>query len=72
MDLLAELQSFETSALEAIRSAVKPEELEAARIHYLGAKNGKLKDLQALLGKVPKEEKPLFGKRLQRSEAGGD
>lgn len=64
MDLLAELQTFETSALEAIRSAAKPEELEAARILYLGAKNGKLKDLQALLGKVPKEEKPLFGKRF--------
>ena len=35
MDLLAELQSFETSALEAIRSAAKPEELEAARRVFL-------------------------------------
>jgi phenylalanyl-tRNA synthetase alpha chain len=64
MDLLTELTEFQTSALEAIQKATRSEELEEARITYLGARKGRLKDLQSSLGKVPKEEKPLVGKKF--------
>ncbi len=63
-------------AIETIRKTVqaaeaelaglsKPEELEAFRIKYLGTK-GVLKDLMALLGQVPKEQKPAIGAELNQ------
>lgn len=55
---------YENQAVTAFDSAASPEQLEAARIEYLGAKNGRMRDLQALLGKASKEEKPLVGKRF--------
>ncbi|MCA9094818.1 MAG: phenylalanine--tRNA ligase subunit alpha, partial [Planctomycetaceae bacterium] len=53
MDLLTELTEFQASALQAIQQATRAEELEEARITFLGARKGKLKDLQSSLGKVP-------------------
>jgi len=64
MDLLTELTEFQASALQAIQQATRAEELEEARITFLGARKGKLKDLQSSLGKVPKEEKPAVGKKF--------
>ena len=64
MDLLSELDQYATAALAAISAAQGAAELEAARVEFLGARNGRLRDLQSGLGKVPKEQKPVVGKRF--------
>ncbi len=64
MDLIGQLGAFEASAREAIRGATDDTALEKVRIEYLGARSGKLKDLQSLLGTAPKELKPVVGKRF--------
>src|SRR5579863_7976789 len=69
MDLIAQLDKFEKDALEAISSAKDEHELEEVRVAFLGARQGKLKDLQAQLGKVPKEEKPQVGMRFNEVKA---
>jgi phenylalanyl-tRNA synthetase alpha chain len=58
---LDELQRDATTAFEA---ASTPESLEEARVKYLGAKSGVLKDVQKLLGRIGKDDKPAAGKRL--------
>lgn len=63
-DLIAELNDFESIALASIRAAADERGLEAARVEFLGAKNGRLRGLQALLGQATKEQKPLWGKRF--------
>lgn len=62
--LVEQLDEFERAAIAAIQSAADAAGLEAARIEFLGARQGRLRDLQALLGKVPREEKPAVGKRF--------
>ncbi len=64
MDLMQQFTDYEAQALSALQSAGTPEDLESVRIEFLGAKNGRLRDLQGLLGKATKEEKPLVGKRF--------
>ncbi|MDB5391870.1 MAG: pheS [Planctomycetaceae bacterium] len=64
MDLIEQFANYEAAALEALTAANDAPTLEAVRIEFLGAKNGRLRDLQGLLGKVSKEEKPLVGKRF--------
>lgn len=64
MDLIAQLNDFEAQALAAIQSAADAGGLEAVRIQFLGARQGKLRDLQGVLGQAPKEQKPLLGKRF--------
>lgn len=64
MDLIAELDVYEKAALGAFAGAGDEAALEAARIQFLGAKSGKLRDLQGLLGKATKEQKPVWGKRF--------
>jgi len=70
MDLITQLDTFEKDALAAISSAKDERELEAVRVQYLGARQGKLKDLQALLGQVSKEDKPQAGKRFNDVKSG--
>lgn len=64
MDLIAQLDAFEAEALCAIQGAVDEPALEAARVEFLGAKHGRLRDMQSLLGKASREEKPVIGKRF--------
>ena len=64
MELMQQFADYEGLALTALQSANSAADLEAVRIEYLGAKNGRLRDLQGLLGKASKEEKPLVGKRF--------
>jgi phenylalanyl-tRNA synthetase alpha chain len=64
MDPIAQLDEFETTALREISSAADERALEAARVTYLGARQGRLKDLQALVGKAIPEDKPRIGKRF--------
>jgi phenylalanyl-tRNA synthetase alpha chain len=64
MDLLSEFNQYEAAALDALTAAQTAEDLEAVRVEFLGARKGRLRDLQALLGKASKEEKPALGKRF--------
>lgn len=64
MDILKAFDEYEAAALAAIGAATSAEQLEQARIEFLGQKKGKLRDLQALIGKATKEEKPAVGKRF--------
>ena len=64
MDPIKAMQEYEQAALNAIQAADSSEALEAVRIEYLGKKKGRLKELQSLLGKVEKEQKPIVGKQF--------
>ncbi|HET6426479.1 MAG TPA: phenylalanine--tRNA ligase subunit alpha [Planctomycetaceae bacterium] len=64
MDAIAALAEFEQQALAAIAAAGNTAALEQARIDFLGKKQGRLKDLQSLLGKATPEERPVLGKRF--------
>lgn len=64
MDPIAQLDEFERAALAVISRAADAQELEKVRVEYLGARQGRLKELQALLGTASKEQKPLLGKRF--------
>jgi len=72
-DLLDDLNALEREGLGALSSAADAEALESWRIAYLGAR-GRLKQAMGSLGKVPREQKPAVGKRLnevkQALEAG--
>jgi phenylalanyl-tRNA synthetase alpha chain len=63
-DFLATLDEVATAAQHEFDSASDAEALEAARIELLGAKGGRLRAAQKLLGKVDKTDKPAAGKRF--------
>lgn len=69
MDPIAALAEFEQSALSAIASASNSTALEQVRIEFLGKKQGRLKDLQSLLGKATPEQRPVLGKRFNEVKA---
>jgi phenylalanyl-tRNA synthetase alpha chain len=63
-DISAAFTEYEQAALTALQSATTAEHLEAVRIEFLGKKKGRLRDLQAELGKASPEERPALGKRF--------
>lgn len=64
MDLIAQLNDFEAASLSAIQSAADDRALENVRVEFLGARNGRLRELQSLLGSATKEQRPVWGKRF--------
>jgi phenylalanyl-tRNA synthetase alpha chain len=64
VDFVQQLDVLEAAALRAFSRAGTAEQLEAARIEFLGAKAGQLKNVQKQLGAVPVPDKPAAGKRL--------
>ena len=64
MEILNAFNEFETSALNAIAAATDSESLEKVRIEFLGQKNGRVKDLQKVVGTATPAEKPAVGKRF--------
>ena len=64
MELSQIFAAFQQDALAAISSATTAEAIEQVRIEFLGKKQGKLKDLQSNLSKVPPEQRPEVGKRF--------
>lgn len=62
--MIAELDEFEATALAAIAGAADDQALEAARVEFLGARHGRMRAIQALLGQATREQKPLWGKRF--------
>ena len=63
-DYLATLDALAADATAAFSAATTPEAVEAARVEFLGAKNGRLKSAQKGLGTVAGPEKPAAGKRF--------
>ncbi len=63
-DFLADLDALEAAARSTFAAAPDAAALEAARIEYLGAKAGRLKDAQQGLGRIDKADKPAAGKRF--------
>jgi phenylalanyl-tRNA synthetase alpha chain len=63
-DFLADLAGLLDEAETTFAAAVDPSALEAARIEFLGAKNGRLKNVQKGLAGVEKSDKPAAGKRF--------
>ncbi len=65
MDLSGEIKQLEKSAQEAIASSRTLDELERARVKFLGRK-GRLTGLLRKLGETPPEERPRLGKELNQ------
>ncbi|MFQ5535900.1 MAG: phenylalanine--tRNA ligase subunit alpha [Gemmatimonadota bacterium] len=60
------LKALEAEALQAIREAGGPEDLEAVRITYLGRKDGRISAILRGLGSLPPEERPPVGQEANR------
>ena len=60
--MLEELDKVEQEALETLTAARSKQDLQLWRSRHLGRKS-RLKGLFSGLGRLPKEEKPVFGKR---------
>lgn len=63
-----ELQELVGAAKAAFAEASSADDLDTARVEYLGAKNGRLKSVQKMLGKIDKEDKPSAGKELNAAK----
>ena len=63
-DFLATLDALESDASKAFDAAADVQSLEDARIQFLGAKKGVLKDVQKQMGSVPGPDKKSAGMRL--------
>ncbi|MBN2580375.1 MAG: phenylalanine--tRNA ligase subunit alpha [Pirellulales bacterium] len=63
-DYLAELDALLIEATTAFAAAGDAAALESARVKYVGARSGKIKDLQKGLGRIDKADKPAAGKRF--------
>ncbi|MBI1248894.1 phenylalanine--tRNA ligase subunit alpha [bacterium] len=66
-DFIKQLDDLVESAAHSFENAIREVDkqiLEETRVEYLGAKSGKLKEVQKNLGKVPKDDKPVAGKRF--------
>jgi phenylalanyl-tRNA synthetase alpha chain len=55
-------EQFRTDALAAFERAGTPDELEAARIQFIGDRSGKLREIQIALGELPREDRPAAGR----------
>lgn len=63
-DLLAELDAFADQARVAFAAAADESAVEEARVALLGAKSGRLRELQKSLGQLDRQDKPAAGKRF--------
>lgn len=64
MNAIESLTDYQQAALAAIENADSEESIEQVRIEFLGRRKGRLKDLQAVIGKVSPEERPVIGKKF--------
>jgi phenylalanyl-tRNA synthetase alpha chain len=62
----SQLDTFVSAARLAFGGADSAERLEACRVEFLGAKNGRIKVLQKGLGAVPPADKPQAGKHFNQ------
>src|SRR5687767_3411713 len=61
---LADLDGLSAEATAAFNAAEDAAALEAVRIEFLGAAKGRLKNVQKELGTIPRDDKPVAGKRF--------
>lgn len=64
-----DLDALLSDATQTFSGAADAAALEAARIEFLGAAKGRLKNVQKGLGAVAKEDKPAAGKRFNEVKA---
>ena len=67
-EFLQELESLLQEATEAFNVATDSSSLEESRIEFVGAKQGRLKNVQKGLGKVDKTDKPVAGKSFNETK----
>jgi phenylalanyl-tRNA synthetase alpha chain len=68
-DFTSELDNLASDAQSAFANAADAAALEAARVEFLGAKAGRLKDAQKGMGSVDKADKPSAGKKFNETKA---
>jgi phenylalanyl-tRNA synthetase alpha chain len=66
---LTTLDQLEGEAREAFENASDADALESARVRFLGAKKGALKDVQKLMGGIDKDDRKAAGMRLNAFKA---
>jgi phenylalanyl-tRNA synthetase alpha chain len=57
-----ELERFHAAAVETLASAASADAVEAARVEFVGARSGRLKAIQKLLGGIAGPDKPAAGR----------
>jgi len=68
-NLTERLRSLQAEALQEIESAADAAALEAARVRYLGRKDGKVSLILRGLGELPPEERPAVGQEANLVKA---
>jgi phenylalanyl-tRNA synthetase alpha chain len=63
-DYITDADAIEREGVAALQSAANADALEAARIAFLGDRQGRVKGLQESLRGIAKEDKPAAGKRF--------
>lgn len=63
-DFLRQLDELAAQAVEVFASAADAEAVEAGRVEFLGAKQGRLKAAQKGMGAIDKADRPAAGKRF--------
>ncbi|MBA4016418.1 MAG: phenylalanine--tRNA ligase subunit alpha [Pirellula sp.] len=66
---ISDLDALAAEAATKFAAAADAAALEAARVEFLGAKSGRLKDAQKGLGTVGKDDKPAAGKKFNDVKA---
>lgn len=63
MDLSQKLQNLQTQALQAMQKALSSRDLYDVKVQYLG-KSGSFTEVMKEMGKLSKDERPAFGKKV--------
>ena len=66
--MIDELRQLEREALEAIRAAANPDELERVRVRYVGRREGLVSGLLRRLGTLDPAERPAAGAAANRAK----
>ncbi len=64
----AELERLRVEAEGALASAADEAAVEVARVEFLGARSGRLKAIQKMLGGIPAADKPAAGRHFNESK----
>src|SRR5690348_12464198 len=68
-DYKRQLAELTANGQQAFQQAATPEELEQARIEYLGDQRGKLREFQVALGSLPKDARPDAGRQFNSAKS---
>ena len=66
---LTELAGLQSAAAKALGGAADQVAIEAARVEFAGARSGRLKAVQKLLGGIPPADKPAAGRHFNETKA---